>query len=153
MNKHDQFYLFTFQGPGGCGKTYLYNTLIGQIKQDQKGGVVCASTGIAALLLINGMTAHRAFRIPENVYRNTPPKFSYEKADSKKLRDAKVVIIDEISMMHRDVFNFIDRTLQDLQPRDQKKEPFGGKIVVIGGDFKQLLPVVEGIFLLLNYIS
>lgn len=96
------------------------------------------------MLLINGQTAHRSFRVPDNVDRNTPPKFSYEKEDSKKLRDSKIIIIDEISMLHRDVFNFIDRTLQDLQPRNERKQPFGGKIVVIGGDFKQLLPVVEG---------
>lgn len=109
------------------------------------GIVACASTGIAALLLLNGKTAHRTFRIPENVNRTTPPKFSYEKDDSKKLREARVIIIDEVSMLHRDVLHFIDRTLQDLQPRDERKQPFGGKIVVIGGDFKQLLPVVEGI--------
>ena len=123
----------------------MYNTLISQLKQDNMGIVACASTGIAALLLLNGKTAHRTFRIPENVNRTTPPKFSYEKDDSKKLREAKVIIIDEVSMLHRDVLHFIDRTLQDLQPRDERKQPFGGKIVVIGGDFKQLLPVVEGI--------
>lgn len=118
--------------------------MIGQLKHDKQGAVVCASTGIAALLLINGMTAHRAFRIPDNLDRNTPPKFSYEKDDSAKLREAKVIIIDEISMLHKNVFDFINRTLQDLQPRNEKKQPFGGKVVVIGGDFKQLLPVVEG---------
>ena len=128
----------------------MYNTLIGQLKHDAKGAVVCASTGIAALLLITGMTAHRAFRIPENVDRSTPPKFSYEKDDSMKLREANVVIIDEISMLHKDVFDFINRTLQDLQPRNEKKLPFGGKVVVIGGDFKQLLPVVEGIELFIH---
>lgn len=39
-------------GPGGCGKTYLYNSLIAQLKSEKKGAVACASTGIAALLLI-----------------------------------------------------------------------------------------------------
>lgn len=119
--------------------------MISQLKHDHKGVIACASTGIAALLLINGKTAHRAFRVPENIDRKTPPKFSYEKEDSKLLRDAKIIIIDEISMLHRDVLHFIDRTLQDLQPRNEKRQPFGGKVVVIGGDFKQLLPVVEGI--------
>ena len=74
-----------------------------------------------------------------------PPRYAWEKDDEKRIRNAEVLIIDEVSMLHRDVLDFIDRTLQDLQPRDEEKLPFGGKVVLLGGDWKQLLPVVQGI--------
>lgn len=138
--------LFFLEGPGGCGKTYLYNTLIAQLRHEKRGVISCASTGIAALLLMGGTTAHRAFRIPEDVNRETPPRYAWQKDDATRVRNAEVLIIDEISMLHRDVLDFIDRTLQDLQPPGETKVPFGGKVVILGGDWKQLLPVVPGIY-------
>ena len=137
--------LFFLEGPGGCGKTFIYNTLIAQLRHEKRSVIACASTGIAALLLMGGSTAHRAFRIPEDVNREMPSRYAWEKDDAKRIRNAEVLIIDEVSMLHRDVLDFIDRTLQDLQPRDEEKLPFGGKVVLLGGDWKQLLPVVPGI--------
>ena len=137
--------LFFLEGPGGCGKTFLYNTIIAQLRHEKRNVIACASTGIAALLLIGGSTAHRAFRIPEDVNRDMPPRFAWERDDATRVRNADVLIIDEISMLHRDVLDFINRTLQDLQPPDEPKLPFGGKVVILGGDWKQLLPVVPGI--------
>lgn len=43
-------------------------------------------------------------------------------------------------MLHRNVLNFIDRQLQDAC---KNKLPFGGKTLILGGDWKQLSPVVE----------
>ena len=139
-------YIYKFViGPGGCGKTFLYNTLIAQMKNEKKDYIACAPTGIASLLLIGGQTAHRAFRFDEIVDRETFSRFDFEKESAKKLREAKILIIDEISMLHSDVLHAIDQTLRDLQSKDEKEMPFGGKIVVLGGDWKQLLPVVKGI--------
>ena len=49
-------------------------------------------------------------------------------------------------MAHKNCFEAIDRNLQDIlqieDPRDLEK-PFGGKVVVLGGDFRQILPVVK----------
>ena len=135
----------------GCGKTFLYNTLIAQLRHEKRSVIACASTGIAALLLMGGRTAHRAFRIPEDVSRDMPPRYAWETDDSKRIRDAEVLIIDEVSMLHRDVLDFINRTLQDLQPTDEPKMPFGGKVVILGGDWKQLLPVVPGINIIIEY--
>jgi ATP-dependent DNA helicase PIF1 len=45
------------------------------------------------------------------------------------------------------VYEALDRTLWDLlstySPQNKNK-PFGGKVVVLGGDFSQILPVIEG---------
>ena len=46
-------------------------------------------------------------------------------------------------MLHRDVLAYVDKLLRDVAPRDgSEKKPFGGKCVILGGDWKQLCPVV-----------
>ncbi len=48
-------------------------------------------------------------------------------------------------MMHRRAFKAIDQTLHDLMQLDDAQvteKIFGGKTVVLGGDFQQILPVV-----------
>jgi len=43
-------------------------------------------------------------------------------------------------MPHRWVINTVDRTLRDIH--DLKNMPFGGKLIVFGGDFRQILLVI-----------
>ena len=48
-------------------------------------------------------------------------------------------------MLNKMCFEALDRTLRDLMSvTDQHKihQPFGGKVVVLGGDFRQILPVI-----------
>ena len=56
--------IFFLQGPGGSGKTYLYNTLCCHLWSQNKIVLCVASSGIAALLLTGGQTAHSHFKIP-----------------------------------------------------------------------------------------
>ncbi len=61
------------------------------------------------------------------------------------VRKADLIIWDEASMMHRRAFEAVDRTLRDLMQLDDAEgteKIFGGKTVVLGGDFQQILPVV-----------
>ncbi|GKE96868.1 ATP-dependent DNA helicase PIF1-like protein, partial [Tanacetum coccineum] len=53
---------------------------------------------------------------------------------------AKLIIWDEASMAKRQAVEAVDRTMQDIT---EVKLPFGGKIFVLGGDFRQVLPVVR----------
>jgi hypothetical protein len=49
-------------------------------------------------------------------------------------------------MTNRRCFEALDRSLRDIisQINSQAKEiPFGGKVVVLGGDLRQILPVIE----------
>jgi hypothetical protein len=51
---------------------------------------------------------------------------------------ADLIIWDETPMMHRRTFKAIDQTLRDLMQLDDAQaieKIFGGKIVVLGGDF------------------
>jgi len=57
--------LFFIDGPGGTGKSFVYNTLIAHTKGVlDKKVIVVASSGIAALVLHGGQTAHSTFKIP-----------------------------------------------------------------------------------------
>ena len=47
-------------------------------------------------------------------------------------------------MLHRDILNYIDRLLREIAPdEDSAQLPFGGKCIILGGDWKQALPVVK----------
>jgi hypothetical protein len=54
---------FFIDGPGGSGKTYLYNTILGTVRNNGKIALAVASSGIAAMLLDGGRTAHSRFKI------------------------------------------------------------------------------------------
>ena len=56
--------------------------------------MACATTGIAALLLIGGGTVHRQFRIANEIDKNTPPRIKAESVDAERLRNAELIIID-----------------------------------------------------------
>ncbi|XP_021985085.1 uncharacterized protein LOC110880993 [Helianthus annuus] len=55
------------------------------------------------------------------------------------LRKTKLIIWDEASMNHKHVFEALDRTMKDIFKCEMT---FGGKVMVFGGDFRQILLVV-----------
>ena len=55
---------FFLNGPGGTGKTFIYNTVCNTVRSWGKIVLCVASSGIAALLLCGGRTAHSMFKIP-----------------------------------------------------------------------------------------
>jgi hypothetical protein len=61
------------------------------------------------------------------------------------VRKVDMIIWDEAPMMHRRAFETVDRTLRDLMQLDDAQvteKIFGGKTMVLGGGFRQILPVV-----------
>ena len=51
--------LYFIDAPGGTGKTFVCNLLLAaEVRKDRKIGVATASSGIAAILLRGGRTAH-----------------------------------------------------------------------------------------------
>jgi hypothetical protein len=62
------------------------------------------------------------------------------------VRKTNLIIWDEAPMMHRRAFEAVDHTLRDLMQLDDAQATgkiFGAKTVVLGGDFRQILPVVS----------
>ena len=59
--------VFFIDGPGGTGKTYLYNMILANIRNNNDIALAVASSGIAALLMDGGRTAHSRFKIPLSI--------------------------------------------------------------------------------------
>lgn len=131
---------FFLHGPGGTGKTYVYNTLIHLVRGRGSQVITVASTGIAATLLAGGRTAHSRFKIPVPTLHDSVCSVRANSRDADELRQAAMVIWDEASMAHAYSVQAVDQLLRDLTRTDA---PFGGKVVVLGGDFRQTLPVVR----------
>lgn len=131
--------VFFIDGPGGTGKTYLYDAIISKMNLLGKKIVAVASSGIASLLLPNGQTAHSFFKIPVNIDETSMCNISKQSKKAKELAGLNLIIWDEAPMTHRYCFECLSRSLQDIK---NSSKPFGGVIVLFGGDFRQILPVV-----------
>ena len=129
-------------GPGGSGKTFLYKTLIYYFLSIEKNIISMAWTGIASILLPKGMTSHRTFRLPLDL-NSIETAFLKLESDKKKLREVDLIIWDEASMIPKKALEIVDRTLRDVCTNDTL---FGGKLIVLGGDFRQILPVLKNGF-------
>ncbi|XP_076937210.1 uncharacterized protein LOC143604695 [Bidens hawaiensis] len=120
-------------------------TLCASIRSQGKIVLSVASSGIASLLLSGGRTAHSMFHIPINLVEDS---FCYIKPDSDLaylLRETSLIIWDEALMVHKHGFEVLDRSLKDILTSASGASsnlPFGGKVIVFGGDFRQILPVV-----------
>ena len=126
-------------GPAGSGKTYLLKSFINFLKKSGHNVAVTASTGLAATHL-NGRTIHSwaGIGIHESLTRELLDKIAGRKAVREQVREADVLIIDEISMLHDHRLDMVDGVCRFLRKRE---EPFGGLQVVFSGDFFQLPPV------------
>ncbi|XP_078449987.1 ATP-dependent DNA helicase Pif1-like [Lampetra planeri] len=133
--------LFFIDGPGGTGKSTLLKHVPAKIRLQGKIAIAVASSGIASLQLPGGRTAHSTFKIPlkpTNIYTCFIRKQSKLKAF---IKEASLIVWDKAPMTHRFAFEAVDHTLHDIL--DNLHEPFGGKVVVLSGDFRQILPVVK----------
>lgn len=105
-----------------------------------------ASSGIAALLLDGGRTAHSRFRIPINIHERSYCHIKVTDQLAKLIINCKVIIWDEAVMGHKHIFECVDRSFRDIMGSIDKKYEsivFGGKVMLLGGDFRQILPVVN----------
>lgn len=94
-NDHKQK-LFYIDGPGGSGKTYLYNSIIEYVLGKNDSVVVCASTGIAGTLLINGTTFHSAFKLFPPITSESVCYVKYNTEEATHIISSKLIIIDEV---------------------------------------------------------
>lgn len=130
---------FFIDGPGGSGKTYLYSTIMCYIRGQGKLILPYATTGIAADLLKGGRTVHSGFKIPIVVDETTTSTMRLNSYEARRLKEAEVIIIDEASMLSKNILRMIDLLLKEIMKNNQ---PFGGKVFILGGDFRQTSVVI-----------
>src|SRR5581483_2048114 len=102
--------------------------------------LVLAPTGVAAFN-IHGTTIHSALSIPTNSTNFNIGGEQLKKLQ-KRLQDIKYIIIDEKSMVGRKMLALIDMRLCQAFP-EQQDQLFGGRSVILIGDFGQLPPVFD----------
>ncbi|XP_024156323.1 uncharacterized protein LOC112164346 [Rosa chinensis] len=87
-----------------------------------------------------GRMAHSRFKIPLNLDASSTCCISKQSNLAELIRRSSAIICEEAPMMHRFAFEALDRTFEDIIGGDLL---FGGKVIIFGGDFRQVLPVVH----------
>jgi len=128
--------------PGGTGKTFLLNLILAEIRMKHGIALAVASSGIAATLLDGGRTAHSALKLPLNLNLAADPICNIGKTSGMAtvLKMCKIIIWDECTMAHKKGLEALDRTLKDFR---SSQRPIGGALLLLAGDFRQTLPVIQ----------
>ncbi|GKD45550.1 DNA helicase, partial [Tanacetum coccineum] len=126
-------------GYGGTGKTFLWKSIIYALRCEGRIVLAVASSGIASLLLPAGRTAHSRFKLPLDPTDTSVCAIKKNTQLATLLKETRLIIWDESPMNDRRCFETLDRTLRDIL--DEPNRLFGGKTVMLGGDFRQTLPV------------
>ena len=132
--------VFFIDGPGGTGKTFLYRTLMASLRSRGEIVLATASSGIAATLLPGGRTAHSRFKIPIDIQPSSNCAIQKKKDLANLIRVVVAIIWDEAPMTNKNCLEALDRSLQDIC---SNSAPFGGKVLIMGEDFRQVLPVIR----------
>jgi ATP-dependent DNA helicase PIF1 len=130
-------------GEPGSGKTHTINLYTKWLSERGVEPSVTASTGIAATH-VGGMTIHSwsGIGVKHDVSDYDIEIIASREKTARRLIDAKVLIIDEISMLDAKTLASVDRVLRTLRRKMLAQEqPFGGLQVIFVGDFFQLPPV------------
>ncbi|XP_012839912.1 PREDICTED: ATP-dependent DNA helicase PIF4-like [Erythranthe guttata] len=137
---NDRGGIFFLHGHGGTGKTFLWKILSGVVRSEGEIVINVASSGIASLFLPGGRTTHSRFGLPINVHETSICSITQQSPHAELLIKAKLIIWDKAAMMHIDCFEALEKTMKSIL---HVEKLFGvGKVVVPGGDLRQILSVV-----------
>ncbi|MBI2025184.1 AAA family ATPase [Candidatus Kaiserbacteria bacterium] len=126
-------------GEPGSGKTHTINKFAEWLSASGIEPSVTAATGIAATH-VSGMTLHSwsGIGIAESLSRADVDRIASKEHVARRIAKAKVLIIEEISMLSAATFEMADKVCREVR---RENKPFGGLTVVLVGDFFQLPPV------------
>lgn len=146
----EPFYYFV-SGGAGCGKSHVIKCIFQEATKilrdlprfrdeadmSMPAVLLTAFTGTAAFN-ISGKTLHSMFKLPMKLkppYQGLGNTLDNVRAS---LSNAEILIIDEISMISKEIFAYVHWRLQQIKGN---KRPFGGMSVLAVGDFYQLPPL------------
>jgi ATP-dependent exoDNAse (exonuclease V) alpha subunit len=125
-------------GGAGTGKTTLIRK---RLAEDMKYGVLCATTGIAAINLGEGITTLNSLLkfFDTDSLRDKFDRGSLTTALHRIGKNTKRLIIDEVSMLDAAQLDYLFQAMQQANNfKDMLDDPMG---IVLTGDFCQLPPV------------
>lgn len=128
-------------GEPGSGKTHLINLYVAYLRGIGIEPSITASTGIAATH-IGGMTIHSwsGIGIKTELSKHDLHKIASSGYIAKRVKAAKILIIDEVSMLPPKALSMVDAVCSQIR---QNQNLFGGLQVVLVGDFFQLPPIIK----------
>lgn len=128
-------------GPGGVGKTHLIQKFIDSANERNKNVQVCALTGCASLLLgSSAKTIHSwsGIKLAKGSKKTVVEQALSTKGAKKKWKNIDILIIDEVSMMSKKIFEILEEIARISKTTTK---PFGGIQLILSGDFFQLPPI------------
>jgi ATP-dependent DNA helicase PIF1 len=128
-------------GEPGSGKTHTVNRYAAWLRERGIEPAITASTGIAATH-IGGYTIHSwsGIGVRRDLAAYDIDKIGQNERVVKRIRGARVLIVDEVSMLSATTLSMAELVCREVRKVDA---PFGGLQVVLVGDFFQLPPVVR----------
>ncbi|TSA44045.1 AAA family ATPase [bacterium] len=129
-------------GEPGSGKTHTINEFVSWLRDSGIEPSITAATGIAATH-VSGMTLHSwsGIGIAESLSKADVDRIATKEHIAKRIAKAKVLIIEEISMLSAATFEMADSICREVR---RIEKPFGGLTVILVGDFFQLPPISRG---------
>ncbi len=128
-------------GEPGAGKTHSINRYVSYLRSNGIEPAITASTGIAATH-IGGLTIHSwsGIGIKTELSKRDLDLIANNDKVAKRVKAARVLIIDEISMLPPHALNMVDAVCRKIKGN---QESFGGLQIILVGDFFQLPPIMN----------
>jgi ATP-dependent DNA helicase PIF1 len=128
-------------GEPGSGKTHTVNQYVAWLREHGVEPAVTASTGIAATH-IGGMTIHSwcGIGVRDSLTKHDLKQIVGNKRVTARVKDAHVLVIDEISMLAGKTLNAVNLACRTIRENNM---PFGGLQMILVGDFFQLPPIIR----------
>ena len=138
---------FFINGAGGTGKTTVLKKIAAYARSQGKIVLICASITLAAILYVNGVTAHSLFKFPvtEEFERALDEEIQQLHLSNQRLElllEVDIIIWDEFVTNHKELFETVYKTI--CLGYNSSREANKNLIFCCGGDFRQILPVIEG---------
>src|SRR6185437_4860365 len=135
-NNGTKYPYFFITGPAGTEKSYIIHFIINMLTRRHSNFLLLASTGVAAQS-IGGKTIHsELYIIPSR--ENFRSHALTDNELKTRLQKIDTIIIDEISMVSAELFDFISNLFANLH---NNAITFGGINIIVVSDLAQLPPI------------
>lgn len=126
-------------GEAGTGKSTVVREFL---RRCGHKCLVLAPTGVAAVNA-GGTTIHSQFMLRPGTQNPMKLEPLNDGMRAMVIRASKTIVVDEISMVRSDLFCAMDARLRELSGGQNRERPFGGRQIILVGDFLQLPPVIK----------